>query len=49
MEVKAIIFYLMVSFEFCVTPKTEIPLVMSKKSFAMKPENGFWLGLQPRA
>lgn len=48
LEMKVVIFYLLARCELKPSPKTSIPLKMSK-SRPMEPENGFWLRVEPRA
>ncbi|CRL05076.1 CLUMA_CG018180, isoform A [Clunio marinus] len=48
MELKTIFFYLLLNFSFEVISKTTIPFEYEKVPFAMKPINGFWIGLKPR-
>jgi cytochrome P450 family 9 len=46
---KTIFYYLLLSFSFEVTEKTQIPLKFAKTPFAIRPENGTWVELRPRA
>jgi cytochrome P450 family 9 len=50
MEVKTIIYYLMVNFQLCPSEKTQIPLKLMKKPLAigMKTEKGIWVKMVPR-
>jgi len=49
LEIKTIMFYMLSKFNFVATEKTQIPIVLSKKSFNIVGENGMWIGLEPRA
>ncbi|XP_018561888.1 cytochrome P450 9e2-like [Anoplophora glabripennis] len=44
--IKAVIFHTLLHFELVPIEKTVIPLKISKKSFAMNAEGGFWLGFK---
>ncbi|GAB0096690.1 hypothetical protein DMENIID0001_122330 [Sergentomyia squamirostris] len=48
MEVKAIIYYILTKFTFEVSIRTQVPLVLDKAGFALKPEKGWWVDLKPR-
>ncbi|KAF5300651.1 hypothetical protein FQA39_LY11112 [Lamprigera yunnana] len=48
METKILFFYLLSVFDLVPTKKTVVPLVLSKKIFALAPDNGFWIGFKPR-
>lgn len=48
MEVKAVLFYMLLNFRFEVTEKTQIPLKYSMKPMETLPEKGVWLKLQQR-
>ncbi|GJQ77433.1 hypothetical protein Trydic_g20831 [Trypoxylus dichotomus] len=48
LEAKTIFFSLLSKFTFTVIDKTQVPIVLSKKSFNLVGENGMWVGLQPR-
>ena len=48
MEVKAVIYYMLLNFSFEITSKTKIPMVLEKLSFAIRAEGGAWVGLKPR-
>ncbi|KAG4075030.1 hypothetical protein HA402_004576 [Bradysia odoriphaga] len=48
MEVKAVLYYLLLKFSFEPNEKTEIPLKLKKVLTAMMPENGLHLELKPR-
>lgn len=48
MELKTVIYYLLLNFSFEKTEKTQIPLQYEKVPFGMKPEKGIWVALKPR-
>lgn len=48
MEAKTIFVHLLSKFELEVVEKTQVPIVITKNSFSMVPEKGFWLGLKKR-
>lgn len=48
METKAVLYYILLNFTFEVCEKTEVPLIMGKKSFGITPDDGIWLQLKPR-
>lgn len=48
MEVKAIIYYLLLSFTLVPNDKSEIPIVLDKTPFNIKAKNGVHLQLKPR-
>ena len=49
LETKALFFYILSHFEFVPVEKTQIPLVLSRKSMHLVAEKGFWLGLKRRS
>jgi hypothetical protein len=49
MEVKTLFYYMLLKFSIEVTAKTEIPLEFEKSPFIVRPKNGIWLQLKPRA
>lgn len=49
MELKTIIYYLLLNFSFEVHEKTQIPLRMEKSPNRLTPEKGIWLELRPRS
>lgn len=49
MEVKLLFVYLLSKFSIVVTEKTQIPILMSKKSFTLQAEDGIWLKFEPRS
>ncbi|KAG5895439.1 hypothetical protein JTB14_037598 [Gonioctena quinquepunctata] len=46
LEAKIVTFHILSQFEFVPVKKTPIPLIISKKTFNMAPEGGFWLGMK---
>lgn len=48
MEIKTIIYYLLLNFNFEVTKKTQIPIKLSKNPVQLQTEKGVHVGLQPR-
>ncbi|KRT83704.1 cytochrome P450 [Oryctes borbonicus] len=48
LETKILFFAFLSKFNFTVIDKTQVPMVLSKKSFNIVGENGIWVGLQPR-
>lgn len=48
LEVKALFTHLLLNFDIVVVEKTQVPLQLTRKRFALAPEGGFWLGLKPR-
>ena len=48
MELKTILFYLLLNFTFDITDKTQIPLRLEKNPFGLKTEKGAWMALTPR-
>ncbi|KAJ8926642.1 hypothetical protein NQ314_020976 [Rhamnusium bicolor] len=46
LETKTIFFYILQHFEFVPVEKSQIPLKISKKSFNLQSEGGFWFGLK---
>lgn len=48
MELKTVIYYLLLNFRFERTEKTDIPFKYENVPFAMKPANGIWVALKPR-
>ncbi|XP_055619244.1 probable cytochrome P450 9f2 [Toxorhynchites rutilus septentrionalis] len=48
MEVKAVMYYLLLNFSFDVHQKTQIPLRLKKSLMRVMPEKGFWIELTPR-
>ncbi|XP_020280578.1 cytochrome P450 9e2-like [Pseudomyrmex gracilis] len=49
LEVKVLLFHLLARCELKPCEKTNHPLQLSKANFALQPENGFWLKIQPRS
>ncbi|XP_055529184.1 probable cytochrome P450 9f2 [Wyeomyia smithii] len=49
MEMKAIVYYLLLNFSFEVHEKTQIPLKFEKSPTRLKPEKGIWVEFRPRA
>lgn len=47
-EVKTVLYHLLLNFSFEATEKTQIPLKLSKSMIAMNSEKGIWLELKPR-
>lgn len=48
MEVKAILYYLLLNFSFEVNEKTEIPVKLKKSPFNLGTENGMHIQFKPR-
>lgn len=48
MQIKAILYNLLLNFSFEANEKTEIPLKLKKSPFSLNPENGMFLELKPR-
>jgi hypothetical protein len=48
MEIKTIIYYLLLNFDFEVTAKTQIPLKLAPISTQLKAEKGIYVGFKPR-
>lgn len=48
MEIKAILYYLLLNFSFEPNEKTQIPIKLKKTAFNLLPENGMHLKLKPR-
>ncbi|XP_055696961.1 probable cytochrome P450 9f2 [Phlebotomus papatasi] len=48
MEVKSLIFYLIVNFHFDLSNKTEVPLVMKGSFVGLKARSGVWIKFRPR-
>ncbi|CAO1441593.1 unnamed protein product [Diamesa hyperborea] len=48
MELKTVLFYLLLNFTFDITEKTQIPLKLEKLPFGLKAEKGIWMALTPR-
>lgn len=48
MEMKVVIYYLLLNFSFEVTEKTQIPLKLEKSPTKIAPEKGIWVELKPR-
>lgn len=48
MEVKAVIYYLMLNFKFVPNDKTQIPVKLAKTPMSLKTERGVELQLLPR-
>lgn len=48
MEMKALIYYILLNFKIEPNEKTQIPLKLSKEP-AMKTEKGIWVQLTPRS
>ena len=48
MELKTLLYYLLLNFKFEVTAKTQIPLKYAKNPIMLKSEKGVWLALKPR-
>ncbi|KAJ8928365.1 hypothetical protein NQ314_019096 [Rhamnusium bicolor] len=46
LEIKIVFFFILKHFELVPVEKTQIPLELSKKTFALSAANGFWLGLK---
>lgn len=48
MELKTIIYYLLLSFDFEPTEKTQIPIKLSNNPTQLQSEKGVWVGFKPR-
>lgn len=48
MELKTIIYYLLLSFDFVPTEKTQIPLKLANNPTQLQSEKGVWVGFNPR-
>lgn len=48
MEIKTIIYYLLLTFDFEVTSKTQIPIKLSSNPTQLQTEKGVWVGFKPR-
>lgn len=48
MEIKTVIYYLLLNFNFEVTEKTQMPLKYAKSPIGVKTEKGVWVALKPR-
>lgn len=48
MEIKAVLYYLLLNFSFEPNEKTQIPVQLKKTAFSPLPENGVHLELKPR-
>lgn len=48
MEMKAIVYYLLLNFSFEVHEKTQIPLKLQKSPSRLVSEKGIWVGLKLR-
>jgi cytochrome P450 family 9 len=48
LEIKTLFFYILSHFEIVPVEKTQIPLQLSRKTFNLTAEKGFWLGLKRR-
>ena len=48
MEVKTIFYYLLKSFSFEITEKSQIPLKLNANPVGLKSEKGIWIGLKSR-
>lgn len=48
METKILFFHLLSKFDLVATEKTAVPLVISRKTFLLAPDGGFWIGLRSR-
>lgn len=48
MEMKTVIYYLLLNFRFKVTEKTQIPLKLAKNPIGLKTEKGIWIAMEPR-
>lgn len=49
MELKTIMYHLLLKFTFEANEKTQIPLQLAKIAFGIRPENGIWVSLKPRS
>lgn len=48
MEVKAVLYHLLLNFSFEPNEKTQIPMILKKFAFSLIPEKGMHLELKPR-
>uniref|UniRef100_A0A1B0CWX5 Cytochrome n=1 Tax=Lutzomyia longipalpis TaxID=7200 RepID=A0A1B0CWX5_LUTLO len=48
MEVKAMIFYLIVNFHFDLSDKTDVPMILAASFVGLKAKNGIWVKFRPR-
>lgn len=48
MELKTIIYYLLLNFDFVATKKSQIPLQLAPNPFQLQVKGGAWIGLKPR-
>lgn len=48
MEIKTIIYYLLLSFDFVPTEKTQIPMKLAKNPTQLQSEKGVWVRFKPR-
>ncbi|XP_059612486.1 probable cytochrome P450 9f2 [Phlebotomus argentipes] len=48
MEVKSLIFYLIINFHFDLSDKTEDPLILAGSAVGLKARNGVWIKFRPR-
>ncbi|XP_055679447.1 probable cytochrome P450 9f2 [Lutzomyia longipalpis] len=48
MEVKSLIFYLIVNFHFDLSDKTEVPLILAGSMVGIKAKKGVWVKFRPR-
>lgn len=48
MEIKSVLYNLLLHFSFEPNEKTEIPMKLKKSAFSLLPEDGFHLELKPR-
>lgn len=49
MDVKAILYYLLLNFSFEANEKTQIPFILKKSAFNLGMEKGMHLELKPRS
>ena len=49
LEAKVLLFFVFAKCNLTPCAKSSIPLKLDRKGFAMIPENGFWLKIQPRS
>ena len=48
MEIKTVLYYLLLNFTFDITENTQIPIKLEKIPFGLKTEKGIWMALTPR-
>ncbi|CAO1431140.1 unnamed protein product [Diamesa serratosioi] len=48
MEIKTVLYYLLLNFTFDITEKTQIPLKLENSPIQLKIEKGVWIALNPR-